>query len=212
MAAASNFVQEQTIMAQKALSAVACLKEDVDPEYLIDFLRGSKSEKISDTHKQLKTYGVGATQSRQEWLNHIRDLISFGYLRYDAGRTQRLKLADKSQGVLRGEKVMFRQKIVSRQKTSTKWKKEIPYEPDLLDELAKLRKYLARKEDVPAYLIVLDEALNELATYLPVTKEEIKKIKGFNDANAFNKYAADFLKLIREYCAVNQLSSRIGLR
>lgn len=198
-------------MAQKALSAVARLNEDVDLDYLVDFLRGSKSEKISEEHKQLKTYGVGASQRRQEWLNHIRDLISYGYLSHHAGETHKLKLTEKSHGVLRGEKVAFGQKIISRQKPPAKRKKEIPYEPDLLDELTKLRKYLARKEDVPAYMIVLDETLNELAIYLPLTKEEIKKIKGFSDGNAF-KYAADFLKLIREYCTINGLSSRMGLR
>lgn len=206
---ANNRVQEQTIMAQKALSAVARLNEAVELNYLVDFLRGSKSEKISETHRQLKTYGVGANQSRQEWLNHIRDLISYGYLKQDAARN--LTLTEKSREALRGEPVSFSHRVIPKQHTRVKPDKEISYEPDLLDELTRLRKYLARKEDVPAYKIACDEALNELAIYLPLTKEEIKKIKGFGDASTF-KYAADFLNLIREYCAINGLSSRMKMR
>lgn len=198
-------------MTLKALSAVARLKEDADINYLIDFLRGSKSEKILEEHRHLKTYGAGADTGKQEWLNCVRDLISHGYLK-QAGEMQALKLTDKSRTLLKSEvKMPAQPSVVSSVRKARKSIAEIGYEPDLHDELIKLRKYLARKEDVPAYLIVLDETIDELATYLPLTKEEIKKIKGFSDANTF-KYASDFLKLVREYCAINQLASRIGLK
>ncbi len=202
---------DSNIMTLKALSAVARLKEDADINYLIDFLRGSKSEKILEEHRHLKTYGAGADTGKQEWLNCVRDLISHGYLK-QAGEMQALKLTDKSRTLLKSEvKMPAQPSVVSSVRKARKSIAEIGYEPDLHDELIKLRKYLARKEDVPAYLIVLDETIDELATYLPLTKEEIKKIKGFSDANTF-KYASDFLKLVREYCAINQLASRIGLK
>jgi ATP-dependent DNA helicase RecQ len=34
---------------------------------VIDFLRGSKNEKIWEEHKQLKTYGAGADISKTDW-------------------------------------------------------------------------------------------------------------------------------------------------
>jgi ATP-dependent DNA helicase RecQ len=61
-----------TLIAQKALSAVSRLKERFGGNYVIDFLRGSKSEKIWGEHKQLKTYGVGADISKANWQQYFR--------------------------------------------------------------------------------------------------------------------------------------------
>src|SRR6185503_11747896 len=61
-----------TLIAQKALSAVARLKEHFGNTYVIDFLRGSKREKIREEHKQLKTYGIGADISRADWSRYMR--------------------------------------------------------------------------------------------------------------------------------------------
>ena len=51
---------DATVIAQKALSAVARLKERFGTMYVIDFLRGSQSDKIRPEHKELKTFGAGA--------------------------------------------------------------------------------------------------------------------------------------------------------
>ena len=69
---------DATLIAQKALSAVVRLKERFGNTYVIDFLRGSKSEKIREEHKQLKTYGVGADISKPEWHRYIRELVAHG--------------------------------------------------------------------------------------------------------------------------------------
>ncbi|HVF45933.1 MAG TPA: DNA helicase RecQ, partial [Pyrinomonadaceae bacterium] len=49
-----------TIIAQKALSAVYRTGQRFGMSYIVDFLRGSQSEKIREEHKKLKTFGVGA--------------------------------------------------------------------------------------------------------------------------------------------------------
>src|ERR1700712_6114264 len=70
-----------TLIAQKALSAVARLKERFGSAYVIDFLRGSKREKIWEEHKQLKTYGAGAEISKREWQGYVREVAWRGSLR-----------------------------------------------------------------------------------------------------------------------------------
>src|SRR5476651_1272271 len=76
---------DATLIAQKALSAVSRLKERFGSTYVIDFLRGSKSEKIWEEHKQLKTYGVGADISKTDWLRYLRELVALGYLKVTEG-------------------------------------------------------------------------------------------------------------------------------
>ncbi len=204
---------DATVIAQKALSAVARLNESFGIHYVVDFLRGSKSEKIWELHKLIKTFGAGADISKQDWLNYIRDLISYGYLKQDDGERPILKVTERGWKVLRGkEKVMLAKKtVVSEPEAEMRGRGEVAYEPDLLEELIKLRKYLAKKEDVPAYMIFSDMTLHELAAYLPQTKEEIRKISGFGDIKV-GKYGSYFLKAVREYCEVNHLSSRMEMK
>ncbi len=204
---------DETVTAQKALSAVARLGESFGMHYVVDFLRGSQSEKIFERHKNLKTYGVGADISKQDWLNIFRDLIAYGFLKQEGNERPVIKLTDRSWKVLRGEEnvLLSKKTVVSEPSQKKLPQAEVAYEPDLLDELLKLRRYFAKREDVPAYIIFNDMTLHELATYLPQTNEELRKISGFGDVK-LKKYGAQFLKVIREYCEVNQLKSRIELK
>ena len=70
---------------------------------MVDFLRGSKSQKIWDTHKNLKTYGIGADVSKDEWLAYFKDLIAQGFLEQkEQGQFMTLALTEKSLDVLKG--------------------------------------------------------------------------------------------------------------
>jgi ATP-dependent DNA helicase RecQ len=68
--------EDGTELAQKVLSAVSRLNERFGTGYIIDFLRGSASEKIQEQHKQLKTFGIGAEISKERWSNVVRDLLA----------------------------------------------------------------------------------------------------------------------------------------
>ena len=92
-----------TIIAQKALSAVARTDQRMGLSYLIDFLRGSKSQKIWDTHKNLKTYGVGADISKENWFDYFKDLIAQGFLKQTEGQFPTIVLTEKSEDVLKGK-------------------------------------------------------------------------------------------------------------
>ncbi len=86
---------DATLIAQKALSAVTRLKERFGTTYVIDFLRGSKNEKIREEHKQLKTYGIGADISKTDWFRYIRELCALGYLQVTDDAYPVLKLTPK---------------------------------------------------------------------------------------------------------------------
>lgn len=83
------------------------------------------------------------------------------------------------------------------------------YENNLFEKLKEVRAYWAKLEKVPAYIIFSDATLLELATYLPQTEEEIKRISGFGEIK-FKKYGEIFLSVVAGYCAENNLVSRIN--
>jgi ATP-dependent DNA helicase RecQ len=196
-----------TLIAQKALSAVSRLKERFGSTYVIDFLRGSKSEKIREEHKQLKTYGVGADISKPDWQRYLRELVAMGYLQVDGGEYPVLKLTPKSETILKGQQTVefIASQIVEERHDATP---ALPFEAELLNELKAVRRDIALHENVPAYVILSDATLVEIATYLPQSLDELRMVSGFGDIK-LARYGREFLAPVINYCAQRGLSSKI---
>lgn len=204
---------DQTIVAQKILSAVARVKEKFGLGYVVDLLRGSASEKIREEHKQLTVYGIGKDKPRDEWMHYTKELLASGYLQMSDSQYPVLQLTEKSQAVLfKGEKVFLHAPI---QITTTIKEPVIyqqhAYEKELFEELKKLRNTLAHQENVPAYLILSDSSLMDLATYLPLLTDDLSKISGFG-VYKIERYGQPFLEMVQDYCNVNGLDTRIELK
>lgn len=200
-----------TVIAQKALSAVARLESRYGLTYVVDFLRGSKSERIMEYHKTLKTYGIGKDIPKEEWFRYFKDLISFNYLKQVGSEYPILALTEKSRDVLLGKEKVFLVKMVGKKEKKEKEEslEDKESEQDLFDQLKVARTDLAQKENVPAYLVFSDATLLELATYLPQTLEEIRKISGFGDIK-LARYGKIFLEVVVDYCAKHKLASKIN--
>ena len=196
---------DATLIAQKALSAVARLNERYGSGYVIDFLRGSRSEKIREEHKQLKTYGIGTDISKADWQRYLRELVAVGYLAVTEDDYHVLKLTEKSTAVLKGQ---LKVELIASQTIEERQEEVIPYEAGLLTELKTIRRDIAANENVPAYIILSDAALMEIATYLPQTLDELRLISGFGDVK-LARYGREFLVPVKDYCAKHNLSSRI---
>ncbi|MFA7654057.1 MAG: DNA helicase RecQ [Candidatus Magasanikbacteria bacterium] len=195
-----------TIIAQKALSAVARLESRYGLTYVVDFLRGSKSERISQNHKALKTYGIGKDISKEDWFRYLKDLISFNYLKQVGSEYPILALTEKSRAVLLGKEKIFLVKIAIKNETILSEKN---YEQKLFNQLKVVRMDLAQKENVPAYLVFSDATLLELATYLPQTIKDIRSISGFGDIK-LARYGQVFLEKVIDYCNKHKLASKIN--
>lgn len=196
---------DATVTAQKAISAVVRLEERFGLSYVVDFLRGSKSEKIKEEHKELKTYGVGTDISKEEWVRSIKELVGMGYLRQAGDQYPLLALTGKSLAVLKGETKVMLVKPINIAKVETA---EEVYEEELFESLKSLRMELSIKEEVPAYVIFSDATLLELATYLPLNLEDMQRISGFGEVKTA-RYGETFLACITKYCSEHKLASKI---
>jgi len=88
---------------------------------------------------------------------------------------------------------------------------KVDYETELFQQLKNVRRQLAIEENVPAYIVLSDATLLELATYLPHNKEEFNKISGFGQVK-IEKYGKQFWEVVAEYCREHKLTSRIQLK
>jgi ATP-dependent DNA helicase RecQ len=148
---------------------------------------------------------VGADISRADWFRYMRELVTLGYLAVTDDEYPVLKLTDKSEAVLKG---LQKVELIASQTIEEKQQEVIPYEAGLLNELKLTRRDIALNENVPAYIILSDAALMEMATYLPQTLEELHLISGFGDVK-LARYGRELLIPVKNYCTKHNLASRI---
>lgn len=205
-------LEDCTIIAQKILSAVYRIKQGFGMRYIVDILRGSNSEKIREPHKQLSVYGIGKDKPKEEWLHYVKELVQYGYLQPTDTEFPVLQLTAKSEGVLfKGEKVYLSAPVQVNIVKEPVIYQQHAYEKDLFENLKKLRNRIAHEENVPAYLIFSDSTLLDLATYLPLTADDLPKISGFG-AFKIEKYGRPFLEIIQEFCMERGIGTRIEFK
>ncbi|MBX2907033.1 MAG: DNA helicase RecQ [Taibaiella sp.] len=201
--------RDATEDAQKLLSAIARTGERFGAGYIADFLRGSSAEKIVPAHKELKTWGVGKNLKKDEWMWMAQQLLSGGYISRTDGEFAGLRLEEGAWRVLKGE---ARLKLVMKKAVK---EQPVQLDPDydikLFEQLRRLRVGLAQEQNVPAYAIIADNALIELATFLPTDFTQLANISGFGDYKVA-KYGAVFLNLVTEYMQANGLTSRMHFK
>jgi ATP-dependent DNA helicase RecQ len=136
-----------------------------------------------------------------------------GYLAQTEGQFPAIILTEKSLPVLKGEEQVELFKVTVKEDKSKSLVSHVSHEyfKDLFDNLKQVRTIFARGENVPPYVVFSDATLVEMATYLPQNEMELRKISGVGELK-LEKYGADFLEAIKDYCAANDLASRIDLK
>jgi ATP-dependent DNA helicase RecQ len=64
---------------------------------------------------------------------------------------------------------------------------------------------------VPAYIIVSDATLLEMATFLPLSLDELRLISGFGDIK-LARYGRELLQPVKDYCKEKGLQSKIAYK
>ncbi|TRX58716.1 DNA helicase RecQ [Fulvivirga sp. M361] len=195
-----------TLIAQKALSAVTRLGQSFGVNYVIDFLRGSSSQKIREVHRKIKTFGVGVELSKDEWRHYLNELIQMGFLKRSSGQYPVLELTTKSKEVLAHGASVKLPKLVEKE-IQTEGSEEVELHVDLGVILKELRKMIADSEGVPAYVVFSDASLRELLLYLPTTLQHLEQISGFGMVKV-QRYGDPIIEKIAAYCKEHNLESK----
>ena len=191
--------------AQKILSAVHRTGQRFGPSHVADVLKGADTERIRQfQHNQLSVYGIGAAQSRTNWMSLMRQMVGAGFLQIDIAGFGGLSITDKGRGLLKGtEAFRYRPETLKPATTKRERTERAPRgasEPnnaptDLLDRLKRLRRAIAEARGVPAYVVFSDKSLIDMAVKAPRTAEEFHEVHGVGDAK-LREFATVFLKEI----------------
>ena len=194
---------DATKPAQKALSCVYRVGERFGMMYVIEVLRGSKSQRILDLkHDRLSTWGIGADTSAVQWENIIRQLIHLGYLVQDFTRFGALGLTAAARLVLKGETQVVLGMPRNAAETVERGKKRAggrkDYEQALFDALRAARKKIADSTGVPPFVVFSDATLAEMARMMPSNAGELLQVSGVGE-HKLREYGKAFLAEIDLY-------------
>jgi ATP-dependent DNA helicase RecQ len=210
-----------TVIAQKALSAVARLKQKVGMRIVIDVLRGSnRYDILSNNYHKIKTYGAGAEYSQNEWQQFIQQLIHLGYLDIAYDEKNALKINDLSKKVLfDGDAVsLVKLSDISKRKEEQKADAQATKTPEglvrervrdeLFEVLRQLRSEIAREQGIPPYLVFSDATLEDMAANKPTTEKEMLAVSGVGTFK-MEKFGQPFMDKIEAYMVENNIEKTI---
>lgn len=197
---------DATIIAQKALSAIARTQEKIAANMLIDILRGSRNRHLLHLgYDGLPTFGVGHDLAWEEWMEYIGQLLNSGIMdvAYDDSHT--FKLNEISRQVLKGGKtvelvkfVPFAERKQKEEQTAQKKPKQDIVRDALFERLRALRKAVADEKNVPPYVVFSDATLSGMAQNRPLSEGEMKAISGIGDEK-FRRYGDIFMQEILSF-------------
>ena len=206
------------------LEAVKALKEKQKTEYVINFLLGRETSEIETFgHSELEEFGSGADEEESTWQNVIRQALLDNYLKKDIENYGILKITKKGKDFLK--------KPVSFKITKVEEEEEMEEEldPDSADIMASgggssgavdpvlfammkdLRKKMAKKLNVPPYVIFQPATLEAMATTYPITLEELQNMPGVGPGKA-KRYGKEFIELIKKHVEENEIERPEDLR
>ncbi|MBC7777103.1 MAG: HRDC domain-containing protein, partial [Phycisphaerae bacterium] len=74
----------------------------------------------------------------------------------------------------------------------------------LMNLLKDLRRHIAKKHNLPPYVIIQDPSMEEMATTYPISMDDMSKIVGVSQGKA-QKYGEPFVEAIKKYCEENEI-------
>lgn len=198
------------------LDTVIALKEKFKAEHVIDVLLGKEtSEILSYNQDELVVFGCGQGEDEKKWATVIRQALIAGYLDKDIENYGLLKVTKAGHEFLK-HPVSF--KIVQdndfdeiEEEAPMKGGGVCAVDPVLYAILKDLRKKIAKKLELPPYVIFQDPSLEAMATTYPVTLEELQNIPGVGAGKA-KRYGEEFVKVIKKHCDENEIERPEDLR
>ena len=196
------------------LRAVQLLKEDFRSDYVIDFVSGNATNDIvAHKHDALEDFGAGADIDKKLWNPVIRQALLAGYMKKDVENYGLLKLTAAGKKYLKNP-VPFQ--IVEDNEFNDDYDEDMDHQGGALDPtlyamLKDLRKTVAKRHQLPPYVIFQDVSLEQMATAYPITMEELQNIQGVGVGKA-KRYGKEFLELIKLHCEENQIERLEDLR
>ena len=202
--------QDVTNEMHYALTTVRDLRENYKVKLIVDFIIGRNSKEIQTYNFHTKPeFGKGKEKGELFWHSILRHAILNNFLFKEIEEYGILRLTDSGK-----EFIDKPQKIeipLNRDYTSedsdniiTSQSGGSALDNKLLSLLKDLRKSEGKRLKLQPWIIFSEVALQDMATYYPISKEDMTKISGVSAGKAA-KFSKPFIEIIKEYVEENDI-------
>ncbi|GMU69268.1 MAG: ATP-dependent DNA helicase RecQ [Steroidobacteraceae bacterium] len=193
-------------------------------QHIIDVLRGERTDKVLERgHDRISTFGIGADRDAQQWRAVLRQLLTMRLVAVDHEHWNVLRLTETSREVLTGaRRLTLRQELprsAARKSEGRRRKpraassagpsasagatpldgvplEEAPLDEALFQALREWRRGVAREHSVPAYTVLHDTSLREIARRRPLSSDSLAEVSGVG-ATKLARYGEAIIEVVR---------------
>ncbi|MBO4673893.1 MAG: RecQ family ATP-dependent DNA helicase [Bacteroidaceae bacterium] len=191
-----------------ALQVIQAVKENFRKEHIINILRGEETETLlNHNHDKLEQFGAGADVEPTMWEAIFIQAALDGFIEKEVESYGVVKLTKAGKKFIK-KPVPFM--VVENNDFDGDFDDSSDQggtgvaDETLYNMLLDLRKKIAKKHNVPPYVVFQDASLESMSTLYPVTLEELQNIPGVGAGKA-KRYGDEFCKLIQRHCEDNDI-------
>lgn len=191
-----------------ALNTILEVKEKFKVEHLVNILMGETDSTIkSYHHDELESFGIGSEKTPQFWNMVFRRALVSCYIEKDIEQYGVIKLTQKGHEFLKEPKDFMLMEDHNFEESEEKLQEKggvSALDSTLFAILKDLRKKIAKKNNLPPYVIFQDPSLEDMCINYPITLEELANIQGVGTGKA-QKYGKEFVEVIKQYVDDNEI-------
>ena len=193
-----------------ALKAIQTLGERFPITYVIPVILGKLNPQIKMyRHEELPIFGSGKNKDEHFWNSLIRQMLLQNIIKKDIEDYGVLKLTLKGESFLK-KPVSFKIALnhvfeeVSDDDDESGDGEAIAADEKLFELLKDLRLKEAKKQNLPPFVLFLENSLIDMATLYPTSLKELEKCQGVSVGKAL-KFGKPFVSLIEKYVEENDI-------
>lgn len=193
-----------------ALQVVQQLNENYTIKILVEFITGKLSKEMKDfKFDKLPLFGAGSAKDELFWHTIFRQAVLHDYLYKEIEQYGILKLSDEGKKFIKHPVSVM---IPLNRDFTVKDDGDIDLgggqgaalDEVLVELLKDLRKSEAKKRQMQAWVIFSEPSLQDMATYYPISMDDMTKISGVSQGKA-EKFGKPFIELIKKYVEENDI-------
>lgn len=194
----------------RGLKAILEVDEQYKAEHISDILIGNKTAAVkSFKHYTLNCFGKGSDHDEKFWNAVFRQSMVAGLINKDIENYGLLKVTQNGHDFLANPKSFMLVKNHDYEVEGTDDSGGAPSggssgDPQLFSMLKDLRKRIAKKHNLPPYVIFQDPSLADMSIQYPINLEELQSIQGVGQGKA-RRYGKEFVELIARYVEENEI-------
>ena len=195
------------------IEAVQATGERFRAEYIVNMLVGRRTDEIrSHRHHELEVFGTCTDVNERLLAAMVRQAVIAGYFNKGIDNYGIIQVTDRGREFLsRPGKFYVVEDAPPPEAPPETPRSGAAADMELFAMLKDLRRQVARRNELPPYVIFQDPLLEAMATVYPVTVEELQNIPGVGQGKA-RRYGREFLELIKRHVEDNEIERPEDIR